>query len=79
MTLAASKEMTLTKEQINLLRRLRELPQNKRVSMGGVPPRYKELIEAGYVTTQLPNVSDLLLEITDKGRQAITLAEAKRQ
>jgi hypothetical protein len=72
-------EMTITEEHITSLQRLRDLPQGKRVVMGGTPPEYKQLEETGYVKTQWTNISEVLLEITDRGRQAIALAEAKRK
>jgi hypothetical protein len=69
--------MVLTDVHVELLRQLIELPENMRIKDPyNMPIGCKELEAAGYAAfLAAGNPQDLLVEITDKGRQALTAEE----
>ena len=71
--------MTLTQQQIDLLKRLAEKPAGE-IALGPPQPEgWNELEQAGYVTVTSPTRGDLsvlIFKITDTGRR--TLEQPKR-
>jgi len=67
--------MYLSASQVQLLRRISELPESERVTSGAAPSEYEELEQTGHVKITPLNVSDLLIEITEHGRRALETAE----
>jgi transcriptional regulator with XRE-family HTH domain len=70
------KMANLTETNIALLQQLIDLPASKRITMGAPPAAFRELIAAGYAAAVSLNLSDLLTEITEEGRRALTAANS---
>ena len=60
--------MRLTEIQTFLLQQVADKPRVKSVAL---PLGCKELEAAGLITVSAVNIQDLLVEITEKGRQAL--------
>jgi hypothetical protein len=62
--------MNLGESDLNLLRRLIELPETGRTNTGGILRGYAELKAGGYAKTSIVD-GDILTEITALGRSAL--------
>jgi hypothetical protein len=67
--------MILGESDLKLLKRLIDLPESGRTTVGGILRGYAELKAGGYAKTSIVD-GDILTEITALGRNA--LADAKR-
>jgi hypothetical protein len=57
-------------EDIDLLREIIAQGGSKYTSGNVDRRKYQRLVDLGWLTATLPNVSDVLYEVTQKGRQA---------